>query len=91
LFGYDGSWPEGDTEKHKGEVEIEDMISLLDLLLLCEIVAFALLANDISSQTESSSDMPLAINYSERLIAKLDDLTLSEKLHKDNKKVASNL
>jgi len=35
--------------------------------------------------------MPLAINYSERLITKLDALTLSEKLHKDNRKVASNL
>lgn len=49
LFGYDGSWPEDDKEKLKGEVEIEDIISLLDLLLLCEIVAFCLLAYDVNS------------------------------------------
>jgi len=46
------------------------------------------MANDINCGNEQS---PPAANYTEQLMHKFDELTLSEKLHKDNKKVASNL
>jgi hypothetical protein len=52
LFCYDGSWP-GDLNPGPSEpVEIEDIISLLDLILVAEITCFSLMANDINCGNE---------------------------------------
>jgi hypothetical protein len=85
LMSYDGMQP---CNWSDDEVEIEDMVGLFDLILFCEIVCLSLLANDVKEQEEVT---PQSISYSEALLRKLEGLTLSEKLHKDNKTVTANL
>ena len=66
----------------------DDFSSLIDLLLLSEIVCFSLLAYDTatigtpSACTDAPS--PSAINYSDELLCKFNNLIMNEKMHFDN-------